>query len=72
MLILDDVTTSLLSAVIQDFFCLGMKNVTKASLNKKPEMTYSGIYFISAESLPCVVKDFHKAPIYQSINILLP
>ena len=54
MLILDDTTSPILSAIVPEFLSLGVKNVTKASLVKKPYPNFVGIYFISKESLPCV------------------
>jgi hypothetical protein len=47
MLILDDITTPLLSSVVVEFMALGVKNVTKAHLKKKPFPNYIGIYYIS-------------------------
>ena len=50
---------------------LGVKNVTKAHLKKKPCPTFVGIYYISKESLPHLFEDFKKDPLYHSINLLL-
>jgi hypothetical protein len=71
MLILDETTQHILSSVVQEFLALGVKNVTRASLIKKPLPNYVGLYFISKESLSHVFEDFKKEPIYHSINILL-
>ena len=71
MLILDDQTTHLLSAIINSFHSLGVKNITKASLIKKPQPTFTSIYFISPQSIELVVKDFKDSPIYHSINLLI-
>lgn len=55
MLILDEITTPLLSAIVPEFLSLGVKNVTKVNLVKKPFPTYAGIYYISKQSLPSVI-----------------
>ena len=36
MLIIDEFTTPLLSSIVVEFFSLGVKNITKVSLKKKP------------------------------------
>ena len=50
---------------------LGVKNITKVHLKKKPCPQFIGIYFISKESMNFVLEDFKKEPIYHSINILI-
>lgn len=47
MLVLDDVTAPLLSSIVAEFLALGVKNVTKAALKKKPLPNCIGIYYIS-------------------------
>ena len=60
MLIIDDRTKEILTSLVSDFFSLGVKNITKISLKKKPEPNNLGIYFICEESLPFLIEDFKK------------
>ena len=71
VLILDEITTPLLSSAVSEFMSLGVKDITKATLKKKPCPTYAGIYYISHLSLPLLTDDFKKEPIYHSINLIL-
>jgi lipid A disaccharide synthetase len=61
----------LLSSVVYYFFALGVKNITKIKLKKKPEPNCIGIYYLSPISLKLINEDFKNEPIYHSINILL-
>ena len=55
MLIIDEFTTPLLSSIVVEFFSLGVKNITKVSLKKKPEPKFAGLYFISEQSISTIV-----------------
>jgi hypothetical protein len=71
MLVVDELTSSLLSSVVYYFFALGVKNITKITLKKKPEHSCIGIYYLSPKSLKLIAEDFKGEATYHSVNILL-